>query len=99
MQALGIAGYVLIFVTLATHAGSILPAQPFEHHPAFGMMAFLIAFVVSALVCSSLALGYPAHLFFGGERKAALHVVLWTAVWLVVAFIAIFALGIGLTIS
>lgn len=87
-QALGLAIYVGLFAFLALH---IVPG--FENnqatHPALGVILFLLAFVISAVISGSIILGYPIFLFFEGRRKDALKIVLWSVVWLLL-FLGIF---------
>ena len=59
--------------------------------PVFGISLFLMAFVISALITGSIALAYPAILFFDGYRKRALEIVLWTGITLAAIFIALLA--------
>jgi len=88
-QALGLAVYVGLFALLALHI-----APWFENnqatHPAIGIILFLLAFVISAIISGSIILGYPIFLFFEGRRKDALKIVVWSVVWLLL-FLGIFA--------
>jgi hypothetical protein len=89
-QAAGLTGYIGLFAALA------LRMQPWGHdieasHPIWGIILFLMAFVISALLSATLILGYPILLFFDGRKSEALKVILWSAAWLVV-FLGIFVL-------
>ena len=56
------------------------------------MIFFLLAFVTSALICSTIAFGYPARLFFQDKKEMALRIIFWNIVWLIAAF-ALFLTG------
>lgn len=92
LQAAGLAGYISVFAASAfriqawTHAHNIAP------HPIAGIMLFLLAFVISALICASLILAYPLTLFFDGRKSDALKIILWSGIWLIAIFLLI---GIG----
>ena len=92
-QALGVALYISIFALFANSFQAWVSSYALDPNPVFGIILFLLAFVISALVCSSFALAYPLTLFFGGERGYALKIVSWTAVWLVVFFVVFIALA------
>lgn len=100
VQAAGVAAYIALFATLAYGTRTWIETSAVAVHPILGITLFLLAFVISALVCTSIALAYPATLFFGGARSQALSIVLWSAVWLalmscLVALI-VFSTAIGL---
>lgn len=63
----------------------------------FGPFAMLSLFVVSALICALIALGYPFIIFWDKKNtKKALQLVLYTAGWLllfVVITLSVFALS------
>ncbi|EQB63152.1 MAG: hypothetical protein RBG1_1C00001G0731 [candidate division Zixibacteria bacterium RBG-1] len=80
-QALGLALYVGLFAFLAIHIVPWFENNP-ATHPALGIILFLLAFVISAVISGSIILGYPIFLFFEGKRKDALKIVLWSVVWL-----------------
>lgn len=50
----------------------------------FGPVAFLLLFIVSALICGLLVFYQPYRLFFWGKKKEALDLVLYTTVWLLI---------------
>jgi hypothetical protein len=75
LQAAAIAVYILTFASLITQIG-----QPSPRIPEFAAASFfLLAFVFSALVCGSLALGYPALLAVRGKVSRAVKIVAWSA--------------------
>ncbi len=86
LQAVGIAAYIALFASLAYRVRLLVETGAIHVHPIAGVMLFLLAFVISALVAGSIALAYPATLFFNGRRAEALKTVFWSAAWLVVMF-------------
>lgn len=92
VQALGVTVYIIIFVL----AVQMLPDRLEANSPLLGMLIALLAFVTSALICGGLALGYPILLAAGGNRTRAVHVVLWTAGWLLIFFMGAVILGFAL---
>jgi hypothetical protein len=86
MQALGLILYVSLF---SLSANIVLPLfkMRFESTgPIIPMILFLSAFVTSALICGSIAFGYPSYLFFQGKKEVAIPIVLWNIAWLIIAF-------------
>ncbi len=87
VQATGLTFYVGLFAFSATHfeqimkAGGALPPPPI-----FGMTLFLLAFIISALVCGGIAFAYPLSLFLKDKRKEAIRIVVWNVLWLAVFF-------------
>ena len=75
VQAIGVTAYVLLFAFAASNL------ERLKVHPPqiLAAAAFLTAFVVSALVCGSLVLAYPAVLVMQGKTKNALEIVAWSA--------------------
>ena len=58
----------------------------------FGPVLFLVLFVVSALICGFLALGYPIYLFWEKkQRTQALKIAAATTAWLLF-FVCLFIL-------
>ena len=91
LQALGLFLYILIFVFSVRFAQNL----PEPEDSVLGIGIFLMAFVISALACGSMALGYPAFLLLSGRGKEALKIVLGTLAWLVIFFSALLVLGLG----
>lgn len=84
IQAAGLALYVSVFATAVQQLQNWPALRDAELSPVVGISLFLLTFIISALICSSVALGYPLFLFFSGARNEAMKTVLWTLVWLVV---------------
>src|SRR3989344_6186759 len=59
---------------------------------AIPMIAFLLAFVTSTLICASIVFAYPLLLFLRGEKEMPIRIVLSNIAWLILAF-AFFILG------
>jgi len=88
LQAIGLVLYIMLFATTVQTLGGLAPDK--QLNPAFGISIFLLAFVTSTLICSSIALGYPIKLFFtDNKRNEAVQVVAWTIGWLI-AFALLF---------
>jgi hypothetical protein len=84
LQALGIALYVGGFAFSVQNISAWAKATSLTTNPMFGMMIFLLVFIISATICASLMFGHPISLFMKGEKKKAIHTVFWTVGWLVV---------------
>jgi len=84
LETTGLTVYVILVSKIFQHgeswAGGINPTS--------ASIFFLLLFVASALISALIMLGYPAFLFFGGKKKEAFELVLWSTIWLV-GFIAI----------
>lgn len=65
--------------------------------PLLGLVAFLLLFLVSALITGLLVLGKPAALYLDGQRKEGAMLLFYTAGWLiamtVVAMLALLVIG------
>jgi len=84
LEAAGLTGYVTLVVTLMSNMEK-------NSSDGGGMVTgiiVLLLFVTSALISASIMLGYPALLFFRGEGKTALKIVLQSIGWLL-AFLAL----------
>jgi len=89
VQALGLAGYIGVFALSVFRIQNWVHVKNLPPHPAIGMVLFLLAFVISALICSSLVFAYPVMLFFDGRRRDALQTVLWSGLWLIGIFLLV----------
>lgn len=90
LQAVGLTAYVAGVAWLIQAGGQLFgPVAQL-----YGLALTLLLFIVSALVCGLIALGFPLWLFFAqNERRRAIAVILWTASWLA----ALFVFGLTLT--
>ena len=90
LQAIGLILYVIIFAVSANQVREWSPVYGTAINPVASIITFLLAFVISALICGSLIFLYPALLFFEGKREAGLRIIFWSTLWLIL-FFAIFA--------
>ena len=74
VQAVGVTMYISLFVLLISNMEHAAPDAP---EITIGIF-MLLAFVVSALSCGSLVLGYPAVLALQGKTKRAIEIVFWS---------------------
>jgi hypothetical protein len=87
IQALGLTAYISLVALFMQNAENWFGPQ--KGNEMFGIMIFLLIFVISALISASIMLGYPATLFFQGKRKTALNIVLQSVGWLVLFLVLI----------
>ncbi len=90
IQALGLALYVSLFASGSRVVIEWLKVR-FDvpgSESAVPMIAFLLAFVTSALICGAIVFGYSTYLFFQGKKEIAIPIVLWNIVWLIALFAA-----------
>ena len=84
VQAAGLTLYVTVFATLVQHVQNWFLLRDVQPGPIMSIALFLLAFVISALICGSLILGYPLLLFSSGKHHEAMKAVLWSLLWLIV---------------
>jgi len=60
---------------------------------------FLMLFVISVLITSSLVLGRPVYLYFEGQKKEGMALLFWTAGWMVLMTILIFTATATITVA
>ncbi|MFA6354790.1 MAG: hypothetical protein WCX12_03865 [Candidatus Paceibacterota bacterium] len=89
LQAAGLTIYVGLFATILTQSADWIKTLGIEPSPVISITTFLLAFIISALICSSIAFGYSALLFLRGQKQPIPKIILWTAIWLIV-FLLIF---------
>ena len=94
LQAFGIAAYCSFVGWIMWNANTIL-GKP---NSFIGPAAFLLLFITSAVICASLFLIYPFHLFWNKKQvPQALRLIIYTTAWLAafaILFISSFALKI-----
>lgn len=93
LQSVGVVAYIAIFAVIVQSAEAIV--GPMDPSPIVSMTLFLLAFVTSALICSTIVFGYPITLFLDGKRREALETVGWTMGWCIV-LLAVATLGVVL---
>ena len=86
LQAVGVACYVSFFAVAVRTIGQWSDAHKIQPAPVFGIILFLLAFIISGVICVSLMFGYPGYLFARGDKSSAVKTVLWSIGWLVVLF-------------
>ena len=86
IQALGLVAYISLISLIFRYGDTwITPLDAF-----WGPILFLSLFVISALVCALIVLGYPIKLFFVKKKpKQAIKIVLLTALWLILFFLGL----------
>ncbi len=88
--ALGTAIYVALVATVMTNAEKVFGNMK----PFLGPVAFLLMFVLSAAVTSSLVFGRPVMLYLDGKKREAVKhfglTLLWLLVILVLVFVGLF---------
>lgn len=89
LQALGLAAYIVLFATIANQVQTWVKDHAIGIHPVAGVTLFLLAFVMSALICGLITLAYPVFLFSHGRREDAMRVVAWSVAWLMLVLLAI----------
>ena len=90
LQALGLVLYVTLFANGLRIISAWFPNVDGQKS-VLPIIAFLLTFITSALICSSIALAYPVSLYVHDKKKEAIQVVLWNIVFLLIAL----ALGIA----
>lgn len=88
LQGVAVIAYIALIVSLMNALGNI---ENGPNESLFVPIFFLLTFVISALVCASLVLGYPLVVALRGDIQRAVMVVAWTGVTLVAG--ALLALG------
>jgi cell shape-determining protein MreD len=91
LQALGLIAYVSLFTVVVQSLGN----APHFENSIFAMVVFLLAFIISASICGSIALMYPLILFFENKKKQAVQTIFWTVGWLIVAFCIIASIALA----
>jgi len=86
LQALGVAVYVIIFSVAVQKIQQLFISKDLYPKPALSIVFFLLAFIISALICWSVVFVYPIILFFKEEKDTAWKIFLWTGIWLILFF-------------
>jgi sterol desaturase/sphingolipid hydroxylase (fatty acid hydroxylase superfamily) len=87
LLALGEGVYILLVAFLMQNANKLFGNKP----NTVSLAAFLLLFVVSAVVSGALVFGKPILLYLNGKKKEALELFGFTIAWLSV-FLAVFLL-------
>lgn len=78
VNALGTLAYIMVVATIMQNGDRLFG----EMDNFLGPIAFLLLFVLSAIVVGSLVLGKPLTLYLDGKKKEAVQLFLSTATWL-----------------
>lgn len=87
VQALGVTIYCSLIGLLMSNGNKLFGNSP----NFFGPVAFLLLFSFSALVCALIVFYKPYTLFFEGNKKEAVNLVVYTSAWLLL-FLLLFLL-------
>lgn len=85
LDTLGASLYILLVATFMNYAGKHFPKEDGILAP----VTFLTVFMLSALVTSSLILGYPIWLYFEKRKREALFAFVSVVSWLFIFLIAL----------
>jgi hypothetical protein len=80
--------YVIFFAFSLQTIHEIVGDTVFPN-PFFGIAFFLTVFVFSALLCATVALGYPTLLCLEKNYRRATQVVLWSIAWLAILLLTV----------
>lgn len=87
LQATGLLVYIILISFILINSNKVFgPVGNF-----FGPLAFLLLFVVSALISSFLVLARAGYLFWEKKYREAFTLTLWTLTWAIFYLIAVFA--------
>jgi len=79
---------VIVFAFTVQNAEAWFTAHNFPPSPILSMVIFLLTFIVSALICSSLVFLQSVRLFAEGQKDAAWKLFFGSVAWL--AFFLVF---------
>lgn len=83
LQAAGLSLYVGLFGFMASSFTNWLRMNDIEPRPTVGITVFLLAFIISATICSLLMFGYPTMLFSDSRKSEAAQTIFWCVGWLI----------------
>jgi len=81
-QAAGLTVYVSFFAIIAFSFQQWFVVHDTEPGPMLAITLFLLAFLISALICGSIVFTYPIILFLGEKKTEAVKTVFWSLGWL-----------------
>jgi len=93
-NALGTLIYVSLVAWLMSNGERLFGPEPGPGKP-WGFIAFLLLFVLSAIICGLLILGRPAWLYLNNYKKEGAELLVFTVIWLLVITMIVFLLLIG----
>ena len=86
INALGVLVYVSLVAILMFYGQALFGKMA----GFFGVMAFLLLFVISASVVGALVLGKPVMLYLDNKKEEAVKLLIHTIGWLVIFMIVVF---------
>ena len=86
LYALCVVIYVSAIATLMYNGGNLFGKKP----GVLGGIAFLLLFVLSAMIVGSLLLGKPAILYLEGQKKASIQLLFAIMGWLFLILLLVF---------
>jgi preprotein translocase subunit SecF len=89
LNALGTVVYVILVALIMTKASGLFGSMNNLLQP----IAFLMLFVLSAVITTSLIFGKPVLMYWNGEKAEAVKLFLYTVGWLAGATIILLALN------
>jgi len=89
INALGVLVYVYLVSLIMTNGDKIFGTT--DHKP-FAPIAFLLLFVLSALITGGLVLGKPILLFLDGLKKEGVKLLIYTGASLLVLVLIMFSI-------
>ena len=93
LQAAGLTLYVSLFAMAAREFQQWVAAQAVKPEPILGIILFLLAFIISAIICSAIIFAYPLFLFFGNKKDDAVKIILWSVCGLILFFVSFLIIG------
>ena len=92
-QAACLTIYVSFFAITVQQFQQWLKAQGIQAQPVLGIIIFLLAFIISAVISVSIVFSYPIFLFFENKKEEAVKVIFWSLAWLIIFFAAFLIFG------
>ncbi len=82
MEATGVTLYISFFAVMARWIQQWLMVYRVQPPPTLAIILFLLAFILSALICGLIVFAYPVFLFFEGRKVDSLKIIGWGITWL-----------------
>lgn len=88
LDSLGLTIYIVLIAILMNDAEKVFGKM--DNY--LGPVAFLLLFVISAIITGTLFLGLPVLFYLDNKKSEAIKLFFYTLIWLVVLMIIVFAL-------
>ena len=85
--ALALIAYILLVSVLMRYGNELFGTRP----SIFGIISFILLFVVSAAISGTFVLGKPILLYLEGKKQEALQLFIFTVGWLVLFLVVLLA--------